>query len=68
MSKFTDRVVLILNILGATAMLLAYLAPVVNPAKVVFPALFGLAYPYLLMMHLVFLCYWLMQKIFFLHT
>ena len=46
MGKFTDRVLLILNILAAIAMLLAYLAPLVNPAKMFFPALFGLAYPY----------------------
>ena len=61
MDKFTDRVVLILNILGAVAMLLAYLAPVVNPARLVLPALFGLAYPYLLMLHLAFLCFWLIR-------
>lgn len=61
MRKFTDRVVLILNILGAAGMLLAYLAPFVNPARMVLPALFGLAYPYLLMLHLAFLCYWLIR-------
>ena len=61
MSKITDRVVLILNILGAIAMLMAYLSPLVNPARMVIPALFGLAYPYLLMMHLAFLCYWLIR-------
>ena len=61
MGKFTDRAVLILNILGAVAMLLAYLAPVVNPARVVLPALFGLAYPYLLMLHMAFLCFWLIR-------
>lgn len=61
MSKFTDRVVLILNILGAAGMLIAYLAPFVNPARIVLPALFGLAYPYLLMLHLAFLCYWLIR-------
>jgi endonuclease/exonuclease/phosphatase family metal-dependent hydrolase len=59
--KFTDRVILILNILGAAAMLMAYLAPLVNPSRMVLPALFGLAYPYLLMLHLVFLCYWLIR-------
>jgi endonuclease/exonuclease/phosphatase family metal-dependent hydrolase len=59
--KFTDRIVLILNILGAVAMLLAYLAPVVNPARVVLPALFGLAYPYLLMLNVAFLCFWLIR-------
>ena len=61
MSKFTDRVILILNILAAIAMLTAYLAPVVNPARVFFPALFGLAYPYILMVHLAFICYWLIR-------
>ena len=61
MLKLTDRIILILNILGAAAMLMAYLAPVVNPARVVLPALFGLAYPYLLMFNLVFLCYWLIR-------
>jgi len=60
-SKFADRVILILNILAAAAMLLAYLAPLVNPARVVLPALFGLAYPYLLMLHLAFLCFWLIR-------
>jgi len=59
--KFTDRAVLILNILGTVAMLLAYLAPVVNPARVFLPALFGLAYPYLLMLHMAFLCFWLIR-------
>ena len=61
MGKFTDRAVLILNIIGVVAMLLAYLAPLVNPARLVIPALFGLAYPYLLMLHLAFLCYWLIR-------
>lgn len=61
MGKFTDRVVLILNILAAIAMLIAYLAPVVNPARMFFPALFGLAYPYILIIHLVFICYWLIR-------
>jgi len=59
--KFTDKVVLILNILGSVAMVLAYLAPLVNPAKMFLPALFGLAYPYLLMMHMAFLCYWMIR-------
>jgi endonuclease/exonuclease/phosphatase family metal-dependent hydrolase len=59
--KFTDRVVLILNMLGALAMMLAYLAPFVNPAKMVLPALFGLAYPYLLILQLLFFCFWLIR-------
>ena len=61
MGKLTDRIILILNLVGVLAMLIAYLAPVVNPSKMVLPALFGLAYPYLLLLHLVFVCYWLIR-------
>lgn len=61
MGKFTDKVVLILNILGVAALLLAYLAPLVNPSRMILPALFGLAYPYLLMLNLIFLCFWLIR-------
>lgn len=61
MGKFTDRIILILNLLGVVAMLLAYLAPLVNPSRIFFPALFGLAYPYLLMLHLAFIFYWLLR-------
>ena len=61
MGKFTNRAVLILNILGSVAMFMAYLAPIVNPARFILPALFGLAYPYVLMVHLAFICYWLIR-------
>ena len=61
MRKFTDRVILILNVLGAGGMILAYLAPLINPQKIFFPAIFGLAYPYILMVNLLFICYWLIR-------
>ena len=61
MAKIADRAILILNILAVIALLMAYLAPVVNPSKIVLPALFGLGYPYLLMIHLAFLLYWLIR-------
>jgi len=60
-NKFTNKVLLILNILSATALMLAYLAPLVNPAKMFVPALFGLAYPYLLLVNLIFLLIWLIR-------
>jgi len=41
--------------------LLAYLAPLVDPAKLGVPALFGLAYPYILLVNLIFLCFWLIR-------
>jgi len=59
--KLTDRIILILNVLVALGLLLSYLAPLINPAKIFFPALFGLAYPYILMLNLLFICYWLIR-------
>ncbi len=61
MGKITDRIILILSILAAASILLSYLAPVVNPARVLIPALLGLAYPYLLLLNLIFLLYWLVR-------
>lgn len=61
MRKFTDKVILILNVLVALGLTLSYLAPLINPAKLFFPALFGLAYPYILMANLLFICYWLIR-------
>ncbi|MFH0756596.1 MAG: endonuclease/exonuclease/phosphatase family protein [Bacteroidota bacterium] len=61
MRKFTDKLILILNLIGAAGLLFSYLAPFINPVKLVLPALFGLAYPYLLMVNLVFVCYWLIR-------
>jgi len=59
--KFTDRAILILNVLAALGLILSYLAPLIDPAKVFFPAIFGLAYPYILMLNLLFICYWLIR-------
>lgn len=61
MSKFTNRLVLVFNALAALALLVAYLAPVVNPAKLFMPALFGLAYPYILVLNLIFIIYWMIR-------
>ncbi len=61
MRKLADRIILILNALAATGLLVAYLAPLVNPSKAIIPALFGLAYPFLLILNLLLLCYWLIQ-------
>lgn len=40
----------------------AYLAPYINPEDFILPALLGLAYPYLLIVNLLFLCYWLLGR------
>ena len=61
MKKFTHNLVLVLNLLSAAALLSSYLAPLINPARFVLPALFGLAYPYLLMLNLVFVFIWMIR-------
>jgi len=59
--KFIEGLILILNVLVAAALLLSYLAPFINPSRWFLPALFGLAYPYLLILNLIFVCYWLIR-------
>ncbi len=61
MGRITDRIILILSTLAALCILISYLAPVVDPSRMLFPALLGLAYPYLLILNLVFLGYWLIR-------
>lgn len=59
--KFIEGLILFLNAVVAAALLIAYLAPVINPSKIYLPALFGLAYPYLLILNLIFVLYWLIR-------
>ena len=61
MKKILEGLILILNVLLAAALLFSYLAPIVNPSRWFLPALFGLAYPYLLILNLVFVCYWMIR-------
>ncbi len=61
MKKFTYSIILILNAVFAAGLLISYLAPVINPARLMVPALFGLAYPYLLVINLALVCYWLIR-------
>lgn len=61
MKKIGGKILIILNIVAAAALLLSYSAPLINPAKLVFPAFFGLAYPYLLLLNFAFLLYWIIR-------
>lgn len=63
-----NRILWILNILAAMALLLAYAAPYVNPMIWWMAAFFGLAFPVLFIVNLIFVIYWLVQgklKVFF---
>jgi len=61
LKKITHSLILVLNIISAAALLFSYLAPLINPANFVLPALFGLAYPYLLMINMVFVLFWMLH-------
>jgi len=58
--KFLRRLMLILNILAVIALLLAYAASYISPARYWFFAFFGLSYPYLLLLNLFFVLVWLL--------
>lgn len=58
MKKFLYRIFLGANILFALALILSYLSVHINPDAFAFPALFGLAYPYLLFINVIFAVTW----------
>lgn len=53
------RLMLVLNVLGALALLAAYIGTHINPTKFVYFAFFGLTYPIWLLMALFFILFWL---------
>lgn len=58
--KLVYRLLLGTNIIFAAALLFSYLAVHINPADFVMPAFFGLAYPYFLLINIIFIVIWLM--------
>lgn len=58
MRKLLYKVFLSLNILFALALILSYLAVHISPDTFALPALFGLAYPYLLLANIIFSIIW----------
>lgn len=61
LKRFSYGILLALNLISAAALLFSYLAPLINPSKFLLPALFGLAYPYFLIINLIFLFYWIIR-------
>jgi endonuclease/exonuclease/phosphatase family metal-dependent hydrolase len=59
--KIAGKLIFYANILVAVLLLLSYTAPFINPSALLFPAFLGLAYPYLLLINLVFLVYWIIR-------
>ncbi len=60
MKKVIYKVLLVVNAIFALFLLLSYLAVHVNPEDFALPALFGLAYPYLLLINLIIVIIWAM--------
>jgi endonuclease/exonuclease/phosphatase family metal-dependent hydrolase len=56
--KILHRAFLVLNILFVAALLLSYFAVKINPEDFAFPAFFGLAYPYILLINLIITIIW----------
>lgn len=61
MHRFLHRTLVILCYLSATGLLLSYLSVYINPEKFWALALVGLFYPFLLMLNLLFLIYWVIR-------
>ncbi|MBE9584996.1 endonuclease/exonuclease/phosphatase family protein [Mucilaginibacter sp. JRF] len=60
--SFVDRIFLWINYLLCAALLISYLAPVINPAKSWFVAFFGLGYPFILLANVLLIIYWFFRK------
>ncbi|MCA1757126.1 MAG: endonuclease/exonuclease/phosphatase family protein [Bacteroidales bacterium] len=58
MRKVVKKILFLLNILVAAALLVAYAAVHISPVHVVLPAFFGLAYPYILLVNIIFMVFW----------
>jgi endonuclease/exonuclease/phosphatase family metal-dependent hydrolase len=58
LKKLVNRIFLTVNILFALALVVSYLAVSIDPGTFALPALFGLAYPYLLLINIIFALIW----------
>lgn len=59
---FWKKALLVLNIIGVSALILSFSALYVSPKTYIIPAFAGLAYPCLLSMNLIFMVMWLFLK------
>ncbi|MGB1243159.1 MAG: endonuclease/exonuclease/phosphatase family protein [Chitinophagales bacterium] len=57
-----SSIVFKLNLVAALALLLTYPVPFINPSSFWFSALWGLSYPFLLLINIGFLLYWLLKR------
>lgn len=60
--RFFGKTILIFNSIAAIALLISYLAPIVDPHTFWPISFFGLAYPAILLLNIIFIIYWLLRK------
>jgi endonuclease/exonuclease/phosphatase family metal-dependent hydrolase len=60
--RFTRNILLAVNVVLVLLLVLAYLSIYINPATVAFPALFGLAYPYIAAANLAMVIVWILFR------
>jgi endonuclease/exonuclease/phosphatase family metal-dependent hydrolase len=58
MKRLLYRSLLLFNLLAVAALLLSFLSVHINPGVTVLPAFFGLAFPYLLLLNIMFMLLW----------
>jgi endonuclease/exonuclease/phosphatase family metal-dependent hydrolase len=58
---FVNRIAMLCNHFAVAALLISYLAPRVSPENFWFIAFFGLAYPFLVIINILFVLYWAIQ-------
>lgn len=56
--RFTRNILLTVNFVLVASLLIAYISIYINPAITAIPALFGLAYPYLLVVNILMVLFW----------
>jgi endonuclease/exonuclease/phosphatase family metal-dependent hydrolase len=59
--KVIDKVIFVVNSLVATMLLLSYILPYFEPKKFPFLSVLSLAVPFLIILNIIFLIYWLLQ-------
>lgn len=60
--SFINRIIIILNLLAVFALCLSYLSSYIPPSSFSMLPFAGLAYPYILLLNLVFIIFWLLSK------
>ncbi len=62
MKKILRKFILYANVVFAVFLILSFLSPHLSPEKIWFPAFLGLAYPYILLVNVLFLFFWILRK------